>query len=168
MGVTLTGKVIKDTYDGILKFDDNQALSSSLRRITDGLGNDTSMKISSTGSSFLNVFNERSITEITNDSSGNVVATRDYVNSVTNITNNSYAKNFTGDGTQNTFTFANPYASNSSNVMIQVYNVSTGLNLYAGITIGRVGTNIVIDFQSPVVSGLQIRVLLIKVAAVQQ
>jgi len=168
MGVTLTGKVIKDTYDGILKFEDNQALSSSLRRITDGLGNDTSMKISSTQCSFLNVFNERSITEITNDSSGNVVATRDYVNSVTNITNNSYAKNFTGDGTQTTFTFANPYASSGSNVMIQVYNVSTGSNLYTGITIGRVGTNIVIDFQSPVVSGLQIRVLLIKVAAVQQ
>lgn len=167
MGVTLTGKVIKDTYDGILKFEDNQALSSSLRRITDGLGNDTSMKISSTQCSFLNVFNERSITEITNDSSGNVVTTRDYVNSV-NITNNSYAKNFTGDGTQTTFTFANPYASSGSNVMIQVYNVSTGSNLYTGITIGRVGTNIVIDFQSPVVLGLQIRVLLIKVAAVQQ
>ena len=49
MGVTLTGKVIKDTYDGLLKFEDNQALSSSLRTITDGLGNDTSMKLSSTG-----------------------------------------------------------------------------------------------------------------------
>ena len=167
MGVTLTGKVIKDTYDGILKFEDNQALSSSLRRITDGLGNDTSMKISSTGSSFLNVFNERSITEITNDSSGNVVTTRDYVNSV-NITNNSYAKNFTADGTQTLFTFANPYAGSGNNVMIQVYNVSTGSNLYAGVTIGRVGTNIVIDFGSPLASFVQFRVLLMRIAAVQQ
>ena len=168
MGVTLTGKVIKDTYDGILKFEDNQALSSSLRTITDGLGNDTSMKISSTQCSFLNVFNERSITEITNDSSGNVVATRDYVNSVTNITNNSYAKNFTGDGSQTSFTFANPYASSGSNVMIQVYNVSTGANLYAGVTISRSGTNIVIDFSSPVVLGVQFRVLLMRIAAVQE
>ncbi len=79
MGVTLTGKVIKDSYDGLLKLSDNTELTSSLQRVTDGFGNETAMSINNTEASFLNLFNERTVSEITGDASGNVVATRDYL-----------------------------------------------------------------------------------------
>ena len=46
---TLTGERIKDTYDGLLKLKDSQALTSSNKVITDGLDNDTALSISSIG-----------------------------------------------------------------------------------------------------------------------
>jgi hypothetical protein len=40
MGTTLTGTRIKDTYDGLIKIDDNQPLNAStVKRLNDGLGN---------------------------------------------------------------------------------------------------------------------------------
>ena len=48
MGTTLTGKVISATYDALLKVTDNDAITSTAKRITDGLGNDTPLYISTT------------------------------------------------------------------------------------------------------------------------
>ena len=45
---TLTGKKIKDTYDAVLKLNDNAALSSAPKTITDGLGNATPLSLSDT------------------------------------------------------------------------------------------------------------------------
>ena len=45
---TYTGQKIKDTYESILKLDDNGNLTSSTKQITDGLGNQTPLSISST------------------------------------------------------------------------------------------------------------------------
>ena len=45
---TLTGKQIKDSYDGLLKLDDNAGLTSSRKTVTDGLGNATPLSISDT------------------------------------------------------------------------------------------------------------------------
>ena len=40
MGTPLTGARIKDTYDGLIKIDDNQPLNAStVKRLNDGLGN---------------------------------------------------------------------------------------------------------------------------------
>lgn len=40
MGTTLTGTRIRDTYDGLIKVDDNQPLNASVvKRLNDGLGN---------------------------------------------------------------------------------------------------------------------------------
>ena len=165
MGVTLTGKVIKDTYDGILKFEDNQALSSSLRRITDGLGNDTSMKISSTGASFSNLFNERTVTQIGGDPSGNVVVTRDYL---TNITNNSYSQYITGDGVKQDFDVTHPF--NVGNIMVQVWNNSNGQLVTLGNTsllqITRSTNNVNIDFNVVVPSGTVYTVTILNTASV--
>ena len=44
---TLTGTKIKDTYDGLLKVTDNVGINSTKKIITDGLGNNSSVKISS-------------------------------------------------------------------------------------------------------------------------
>ena len=49
MGTTLTGKSINDTYDGLLKTTDNQPLTSQLKEITDGLGNDSGVHMDQNG-----------------------------------------------------------------------------------------------------------------------
>ena len=43
----LTGTKIQDTYDGLLKVSDNVGINSTKKIITDGLGNNSSVKISS-------------------------------------------------------------------------------------------------------------------------
>jgi hypothetical protein len=166
MGVTLTGKVIKDTYDGILKFEDNQALSSSLRRITDGLGNDTSMKLSSDSASFLNLFNERTVSQIGGDDSGNVVVTRDYLES---ITGNSYSAYIVGNGVKQDFDITHPF--NVGNIMVQLWNNSNGqlLNVGAGslLQITRSTNNVNIDFNTVIPSGNVYTVTILNTASVQ-
>ena len=46
MGTTLTGTFISQTFDALLKVTDNDNLTSTPKRITDGLGNDTPLFIS--------------------------------------------------------------------------------------------------------------------------
>ena len=174
MGVTLTGKVIKDSYDGLLKLSDNTELTSSLQRVTDGFGNETAMSINNTEASFLNLFNERTVAEITGDASGNVVATRDYVDASTGGTANSYSMNFDGDGTESVFSLWNPFTYNP--VMVQVINNATGYYVAQGIgfTVRRVFTSnpdtstIILDFQSPVVAGVSYTIMIQKIAQMQQ
>lgn len=45
---TLTGTRVKDTYDSILKLKDNDSLSTGKKKVTDGLGNETPLSISTT------------------------------------------------------------------------------------------------------------------------
>ena len=45
---TLTSTKIKNTYDALLKASDNDAIGSSAKQITDGLGNGTPLYISTT------------------------------------------------------------------------------------------------------------------------
>ena len=45
---TLSGTVIKNTYQGLLKTSDSAAISGTLKTIQDGSGNDTALSISST------------------------------------------------------------------------------------------------------------------------
>tara|TARA_R110002050_G_scaffold80941_1_gene173074 strand:+ start:1744 stop:2316 length:573 start_codon:yes stop_codon:yes gene_type:complete len=45
---TLTGTQIKNTYDSLLKIEDNDGISSTSKLITDGLGNTTPLSLSST------------------------------------------------------------------------------------------------------------------------
>jgi hypothetical protein len=174
MGVTLTGKVIKDSYDGLLKLSDNTELTSSLKRVTDGFGNETAMSINNTEGSFLNLFNERTVSEITGDASGNVVATRDYVDAATGGTANSYSMTFDGDGTESVFVMYNPFPNNP--VMVQVVNDDTGATVAegAGFTVTRAYTSnpnastVTLDFQSPIIVGVTYRIMIQKIAAMQQ
>lgn len=48
MGTSLTGLTPAATYQGLIKFGDNSAISASLRYLSDGLGNDLPLSISST------------------------------------------------------------------------------------------------------------------------
>ena len=51
MGTTLTGTKPKDTYDSLIKVTDNGPLSGTLKKLTDGLGNDSSLSLSTTAAS---------------------------------------------------------------------------------------------------------------------
>jgi hypothetical protein len=48
MGTTLTGKIVAETYDSLLKVTDNNTITGTKKRITDGFGNDTPLLLSST------------------------------------------------------------------------------------------------------------------------
>jgi hypothetical protein len=48
MGTSLIGLLPQNTYSGLIKFGDNDALSASLKALSDGAGNDTIISISTT------------------------------------------------------------------------------------------------------------------------
>ena len=48
MGTTLTGKIVAETYDSLLKVTDNNVITGTKKRLTDGFGNDTPLLLSST------------------------------------------------------------------------------------------------------------------------
>ena len=54
MGTTLTGTTPQDTYDSLIKVTDNGPLSGSLKVLTDGLGNDSTLSLSTTAASIRN------------------------------------------------------------------------------------------------------------------
>ena len=83
MGVTLTGKAIKDTYQGMLKFSDNNPMNANFKNVTDGFGNASGLFLSATGVTAKRLYNNQTIAQITAVSDVNVVATREYVLSQT-------------------------------------------------------------------------------------
>lgn len=52
MGTTLTGQQIDLTYDGLIKTQNNDPIDGTLRALTDGLGNDLPVEVSTTGVNF--------------------------------------------------------------------------------------------------------------------
>ena len=172
MGVTLTGKVIKDTYDGILKFEDNQAVSIAPRRITDGFGNDTGIKIGTDSVILEKGYTEMSISEINSEADGSVLVSKEWVNQ-SGAGLNSWSLGFDGDGTESVFTFTNPFTFNP--VMIQVMNSSTGYYVAqgTGFTVRRVNTSapsastVTLDFQSPLTIGVNY-IIMIQMIAQEQ
>ena len=51
MGTSLTGTKIRDTYDALIKVSDNGALDGTLQVLTDGLGNNSALSLSTAGAS---------------------------------------------------------------------------------------------------------------------
>lgn len=49
MGTSLSGKKIKDTYDGIIKTTDNTAVGATDKELTDGQGNDLNISVNTSG-----------------------------------------------------------------------------------------------------------------------
>ncbi|NBX51211.1 hypothetical protein EBT25_15105, partial [bacterium] len=52
MGTSLSGLLPQDTYQGLLKFGDNSAISGTLKTLSDGAGNNLPMQASTTGINF--------------------------------------------------------------------------------------------------------------------
>lgn len=79
MGITLTSKTIKSTYQGLLKLSDNNPLTTVYKAATDGFGNESGLSISSIGISGKKIYSEMSAADIQTDLNGSVVITRDYL-----------------------------------------------------------------------------------------
>ena len=89
MGVTLTGKAIKNTYEGLLKLTDNEPINASMKKVTDGFGNETGLALSSTGVLADALYNTQTTAQITADASDAVVPNRAWVQA-----NNAAATSF--------------------------------------------------------------------------
>ena len=56
MGTALTGLEIRDTYDALLKISDNGPLDGTLQTVTDGLGGESALSLSTAGASVTGTF----------------------------------------------------------------------------------------------------------------
>ena len=64
MGITLTGKKIKETYKGLLKLSDNNPINNSYKKVTDGYGNETALGLSVDGVTCDKIYSTQTIAEI--------------------------------------------------------------------------------------------------------
>lgn len=75
---TLTGTTIQSTYDSLLKVTDNDAITATLKRITDGLGNNTPLYLSSSAveiASGLNVIGSLTASNVSGSNTGDETKT---------------------------------------------------------------------------------------------
>jgi hypothetical protein len=77
MGTTLTGTQIQNTYDGLIKTTDNTAITATTKLISDGLGNDTCIKVGTAGTDFLGAvdFSAATVTGLPGGAAGLVSGT---------------------------------------------------------------------------------------------
>ena len=68
---SLTGNTIQSTYDSLLKVTDNDSITGSLKRITDGLGNNTPLYLSSSAVEIVSTLNVTSTITASNLSGTN-------------------------------------------------------------------------------------------------
>lgn len=68
---SLTGNTIQSTYDSLLKVTDNDSITGSLKRITDGLGNNTPLYLSSSAVEIVSTLNVTSAITASNLSGTN-------------------------------------------------------------------------------------------------
>ena len=77
MGTTLTGTQINNTYDGLIKTTDNTAITATTKLISDGLGNDSCIKVGTAGTDFLGAvdFSAATVTGLPGGAAGLVSGT---------------------------------------------------------------------------------------------
>ena len=87
---------------------------------------------------------------------------------MTNITNNSYSQNITGDGVKEDFDITHPF--NVGNIIVQVWNNSNGILVGVGaaslLQITRSTNNVNINFNVVVTSGAVYTVTILNTASV--
>jgi hypothetical protein len=135
MGTTLTGTTPQDTYDSLIKVTDNGPLSGSLKTLTDGLGNDSALALS-TGAA--RVTGTLAVT--TGTISGTDAIAISAVNTNTNGT--TFALNSAGTVGIMTFLTASTERmriTSAGNVGINESSPSTKLELLASATVSLTG-----------------------------
>jgi hypothetical protein len=75
MGTPLTGSTVASTYTGLLKTSDNAAITSSLKSVGDGGGNDSPLQLSTTAVNITNNFSVGTNKFTANFTSGDIAAT---------------------------------------------------------------------------------------------
>jgi hypothetical protein len=82
MGISLTGLTPSTTYDALIKVGDNGPIDGTLKTLSDGLGNDLPMEVSTTGVNFTNQLQQGGVAVPT---ASQVAAKQDTLVSGTNI-----------------------------------------------------------------------------------
>jgi hypothetical protein len=82
MGISLTGLTPSTTYDALIKVGDNGPIDGTLKTLSDGLGNDLPMEVSTTGVNFTNNLQQGGVAVPT---ASQVAAKQDTLVSGTNI-----------------------------------------------------------------------------------
>jgi hypothetical protein len=128
MGTSLSGTQIKNSYVGILKASDNTAISSSLKTITDGQGNDTALSVSTAQVKVTNLLIDSPATStsdqiLVRDSSTGLISTRTLPNlkTVQISTSSGTTTNGSGSAIGVTVTDSGGHASTA--------NFQTGANM---------------------------------------
>jgi hypothetical protein len=121
MGTALTGLEIKDTYDGLVKTTDNGPLSGTLKRITDGLGNDSALSLSTAAARVTGNLSVKTTTERANITTDADLVTENGIGVV--ATSATF-----GQGYQY-IRFMNSAGAYSGSVS---HTASTGIGLYSG------------------------------------
>jgi hypothetical protein len=121
MGTTLTGTTPQDTYDSLIKVTDNGPLTGSLKKLTDGLGNDSSLSLSTAAARVTGNFTVKTTTERANITTDADLVTENGIGVV--ATSASF-----GQGYQY-IRFMNSAGAYSGSVS---HTASTGIGLYSG------------------------------------
>jgi hypothetical protein len=122
---TLTGQTIASTYDALLKVTDNGPITSSLKLITDGLGNDTALSLSNVAASINGNVTATSFIKSSGTSTQYLMAD----GSVSTLTNP-----ITGTGTTNTLPkFTGASALGNSNITDSGTLINLGSNVRTGL-----------------------------------
>ena len=162
---TLTGQTIASTYDALLKVTDNGPITSSLKLITDGLGNNTALSLSNAGGLITGTFSVSSTISASNLSGTNTgdetnatiktklgAATTSVDGYLTSTDWNTFNNKqsaltnpITGTGTTNTLPkFTGASALGNSNIT----DTGTLITLASGTRInGNVGVNVAVTTQ---------------------
>ena len=121
MGTALTGTTPQDTYDSLIKVTDNGPLSGTLKRLTDGLGNDSSLSLSTAAARITGNLTVKSTTERANITTDVDLVTENGIGILS--TSTSY-----GQGYQYVrfFNSSAAYAGSISQIS------ATGIGLYSG------------------------------------
>jgi hypothetical protein len=129
---TLTGQTIASTYDALLKVTDNGPITSSLKLITDGLGNNTALSLSNVAASINGSLTATSFIKSGGTSTQYLMAD----GSVSTLTNP-----ITGTGTTNTLPkFTGASALGNSNITDTGSLITLGSGTYIGGQLG-IGTS---------------------------
>ncbi len=135
MGTSLSGTQIKNTYNGILKAGDNAAISSTLKTVSDGEGNDTALSLSSSQVKVTNLLIDSPATSgadevLVRDSSTGLIGKRRFPSFKSVTVTAGQGSSDHGEGTEIPLTF------NDSTGAATAINFQSGVN----VALNAVGT----------------------------
>ena len=164
---TLTGTTIQSTYDSLLKVTDNDSITGSLKRITDGLGNNTPLYLSSSAVEIVSTLNVTSTITGSNLSGTNTgdetkasietklgAATSSNSGYLTSADWSTFSNKIAGSGTLNTIPkFSSSSSIGNSNITDTGSLITLGSNTYVNGSIG-LGTSTLGSYIIRIVSNL--------------
>tara|TARA_R110000868_G_scaffold315069_1_gene575994 strand:- start:211 stop:1527 length:1317 start_codon:yes stop_codon:yes gene_type:complete len=94
MGTTLTGTTPQDTYDSLIKVTDNGPISGTLKALSDGLGNDSTLSLSTTAASIAGTLAVTGLTTLADNVT--LAATKSILGTAASYVNFGYPSEATG------------------------------------------------------------------------